>query len=420
MATQIPTHRYTSSDWAARETERLWPRVWQLAATIDHIPDAGDYFELEVGKLSILLVRGDDGELRAFQNACRHRGNLLCVGAGSGLSEIACPYHRWTWDLRGNLREVPSRRDFGPLRNEDLPLIAVRVDTWGPLIFVNLDLDAEPLHEFLGDIPSVVEWADIDRYGCRYDLTVPVPCNWKTLIEGFSETYHVQGIHPEMLPSCDDVNSKNTLYGRHGMLLQPYGIPSPRLGGGTTDQEIWTSLMVTQGARFGVSSEEPGVAPPVPAGETMRDVVEDIARERATEKGWDFSRFDQAQVLDLHQTNLFPNITAIFLSDALSIVRARPGATPDEAFMDVLNLERLAPGAPRPERPLRMTLAPDQAKIGLVFQQDMANMARAQRGLHQPGLTHLVISQEEMRIANLHRNLEEWLGDTANLGQEGV
>lgn len=416
QSTLIPSSRYTSPDWAARERERLWPRVWQLAATIDHLPDPGDWFEFEVGTLSVLIVRDDSGTLRGFQNACRHRGNLVCVGAGSGLTELQCPYHRWTWDLQGRLREVPSRRDFGPLRNADLPLIPVLVDTWGPLVFVNLDLHAEPLAEFLGEIPEVVAWADIARYGCRYDMTVPVACNWKTLIEGFSETYHVQGIHREMLASCDDVNSRNLLYGRHGMLLQPYGIPSPRLRDGASDQEIWDSLMVTQGARFGIDSAAPGPAPVVPPGSTMRDVLETIARERAAGRGWDFSRFDQAQVLDLHQTNLFPNVTAIFLSDALSVVRARPGAGPDEAFMDILNLERLAPGEPRPPRPHRMTLTPEQAKIGLVFEQDIANMARAQRGLHQPGLTHLVISHEEMRIANLHRNLEEWLGEPGSNG----
>ena len=91
----------------------------------------------------MLIVRGDDGILRAFQNVCRHRGSELCSGSGADLAEIRCPFHRWTWELDGRLREVPSRREFGVL-NDDYPLIGVQVDTWGPMVFVNLDPEAEP------------------------------------------------------------------------------------------------------------------------------------------------------------------------------------------------------------------------------------------------------------------------------------
>ena len=115
----IPASRYTSPDFARREMDRLWPRVWQLACTVDHVAAVGDFYEYRLGPYSVLIVRGDDGELRAFQNACRHRGSALCAGSGSALTEIRCPFHRWTWDLRGQLREVPSRREFGVL-NDDI------------------------------------------------------------------------------------------------------------------------------------------------------------------------------------------------------------------------------------------------------------------------------------------------------------
>jgi len=105
-----------------------------VACTVDHVAGPGDYFEYRVGWLSILIVRGDDGELRAFQNVCRHRGNILCEGAGNGLTELRCSYHRWSWDLAGRLREVPSRKRFGALRNDDFPLLGARVGTWGPLV----------------------------------------------------------------------------------------------------------------------------------------------------------------------------------------------------------------------------------------------------------------------------------------------
>jgi len=140
----VPAYRYISPQFAALERERLWPRVWQLACTVDHVANAGDFYEYRSGRASAVIVRGDDGELRAFQNVCLHRGNELCSGSGTGLTEIRCSYHRWCWDLGGRLREVPSRREFGVL-NDDYPLIDVQVGTWGPMVFVNLDRDAEPL-----------------------------------------------------------------------------------------------------------------------------------------------------------------------------------------------------------------------------------------------------------------------------------
>ena len=132
MAVTIPAARYTSGAFAALENDRLWPCVWQLACSLDHVANPGDFHELRIGPLSVLLVRGDDLELRAFQNACRHRGSALCEGTGLGLTELRCPFHRWTYDLTGRLREVPSRREFGALGPdaEKFGLIPVRVDTW--------------------------------------------------------------------------------------------------------------------------------------------------------------------------------------------------------------------------------------------------------------------------------------------------
>ena len=123
---RIPVERYISADFAELEHERLWPRVWHVACTVDHVANPGDWFEHRLGKYSILLVRGDDGVNRGFQNVCRHRGNTICAGSGTGASELRCPYHRWAWDLTGQLREVPSRRGFGVLRNEELSLFPVR------------------------------------------------------------------------------------------------------------------------------------------------------------------------------------------------------------------------------------------------------------------------------------------------------
>ena len=119
----VPTSRYTSPEFAQLELQKMWPRVWQIACSVDHVAEPGDYYEYRCGPYSVLIVRGDDGELRAFQNVCRHRGNLLCEGVGDGLTELRCGYHNWTWDLKGRLREVPSRKGFGVAAQRRLPAL---------------------------------------------------------------------------------------------------------------------------------------------------------------------------------------------------------------------------------------------------------------------------------------------------------
>ncbi len=159
---EVSVDRYLDQAVLDRELQRMWPRVWQIACSLDHVARAGDWYEHRCGPYSVLVVRGDDGDLRAFQNVCRHRGNTLCHGAGEGLSEIRCGFHNWSWNLAGELREVPSRRGFGALRNEDLPLLPASVDVWGPLVFVNLDPAAAPLGEWLEGVPGDVEWVGVD------------------------------------------------------------------------------------------------------------------------------------------------------------------------------------------------------------------------------------------------------------------
>ncbi len=417
MAVTIPASRYTSADFAALEHERLWPHVWQLACALDHVANPGDFHEVRIGPLSVLLARGDDGVLRAFQNACRHRGSALCEGSGAGLAEIRCPFHRWTYDLEGRLREVPSRREFGVLGRETGPigLFPVRVDTWGPLVFVNLDAAAESLAEFLGAVPDDTAWARVEEYRCTASVSIAAPCNWKTLIDGFSETYHVQGIHREMLPMCDDVNGPQEVWERHGRLRQSYGLSSPRLPTRPDDQKVWEAFVEVMGVRVGNAQQrDAGPAPAVAPGGTVRGAIAELVRARGIDAGhaW-FDALDDGQLLDMSQYNLFPNVTVLVFADMLQVVRARPGATPDDAYMDAFQFDRVAPDDQRPRsKPFDIELAPDQElPIGLILNQDFANFGRSQRGLHQPGLTELLVSaSEECRIVNMHENLERYLG----------
>ena len=111
----------------------------------------------------------------------------------------------------------------------------------------------------------------------------------------------------------------------------------------------------------------------------------------------------------MQQYNLFPNMTIIAFPDLMQVVKSRPGSTPDDCFMDIFVFERRAAGGGRTP-PARVTVQPGEVDFGLIVNQDVAALGRVQRGLHQPGFTELVLSGEECRIVNLHRNLEHFLG----------
>ncbi len=409
---RIPAARYTSPDFAELEHELMWPKVWTVACTLDHLPEPGDFFEHRIGRISVIIVRGDDGELRAFQNVCLHRGNQLCEGSGTGLAEIRCPYHRWAWELDGSLREVPSRRGFGVLDNDQLGLIAARVETWGPLVFVNLDTEAVSLSDYLEGVVQDSAWANLHEFHCPYTTTSAVESNWKVVSDGFSETYHVQGIHPEMLASIDDVNTEQHVWDRHSVSRQRYGVPSPRLRD-RSDQAVWQSFVVTQGERMGSQYAGQTTAPELAAGETIRDAIASRIRTHQATRGVDLSGYDNEGLLRLSQYNLFPNTTVLVWGDMVNVLTSRPGPTPDAAELVMYLLYRSPSPAPQhaaPGRPFDVVL-PADASLGVVIDQDLAMLKRFQKGLHQPGFTHLTLSAEECRIVNMHRVLTTYVGD---------
>lgn len=403
--TLVPAERYYSAPFAQLETERMWPKVWQVACTVDHVAEPGDYFEYRCGPYSVLVVRGDDGTLRAFQNVCRHRGNSLCAGAGSGLRELRCGYHGWTWDLGGALKRVPNRKAFGALPMSELPLHPVSVDTWERLVFVNLDVDTTPLPDFLEMVPSDIAWLGLDDFRCYATMTIEVAANWKTIADGFSETYHIQALHPELHRCMDDVYAPQVIWGHTGKSEQLYGVPSPHIKEALTDNEVWAAYVSTQGALMGVPEGTPF---PHEQRQSVQDLIADRTRAFAADRGVDLSWASTDQMLRLHQYNIFPNMTLLANADHLTVMTALPGPDPDHGELVMMLWTRMPPGAPRSQpTDVRMTAA--EAQPGMVITQDIAVLAGLQRGLHQPGFTHLVLSNEERRVINMHRNLERYL-----------
>ncbi len=131
----------------------------------------------------------------AYYNACRHRGTRLAAGRGR-VGAIICPFHGWRWNLDGSIRLVLDREEFVPRSDDDLGLEQVRVELWGGFVFITMDPHAEPLLEYLDPIPTVFAPFQFENMRYRWLKGVPLPCNWKTVLDGFLEAYHVPGTHP--------------------------------------------------------------------------------------------------------------------------------------------------------------------------------------------------------------------------------
>ena len=155
LPVRVSTDRYHSPDYHERERELLWMRVWQLAGRADELPEAGDWMEYRIFDQSYVIVRGKDGLVRGFANACRHRGNAFAQGKGHA-ARFTCPYHGWSYALDGKLLAV-AKPDFdGPVEDfvgckEGLGLLEVPVECFAGFIFLNPDRNAASLSEFLGE-----------------------------------------------------------------------------------------------------------------------------------------------------------------------------------------------------------------------------------------------------------------------------
>jgi Rieske 2Fe-2S family protein len=209
-ARTLPRRVYTDPAIFALEGKALFGRMWLCIGRDEDLPETGIYLTQEVGGEKLLVVRGDDGALRAFFNVCRHRGaRLVEEPCGRLRGALSCPYHAWTYALDGRLLRAP-RAEAG-FRVEAFPLIQARLETFGGFVFVNLDRDAPPLAEVLADLPDLGRYCVAElRRAKRVEYTVEA--NWKVIAENYSECYHCQLVHPQ-LHRISDITSGHAQFG---------------------------------------------------------------------------------------------------------------------------------------------------------------------------------------------------------------
>jgi choline monooxygenase len=193
-AETMPAWCYTSRAFYDREIERIWKKVWNFLGSADRIPKAGDYFTVTFAGIPLIVLRDNDGQIRAFANTCRHRGSELLEGDGS-CKMIVCPYHSWTYELNGRLRGAPEMDKTIGFDKGDHALAPIRLDTWGGFIFVTFDSDAAPLQTFLGNLPEKLAPYGLEDMALSRRKTFDMACNWKLFVENAKESYHISTVH---------------------------------------------------------------------------------------------------------------------------------------------------------------------------------------------------------------------------------
>ena len=407
----IPIGRYTSYEWHRTEVDRLWRRVWQFACREEHIPNAGDYIVYDIANLSFIVIRTDDGQIKAYPNACLHRGRQLKDNDGQ-CSELRCPFHGFAWGLNGALIDVPAGWDFPHVderRDTDFQLHSCSVGTWAGFVFLNPDPAASPLSDFIGEMADHFAGWDLENRYVEAHVTKLIEANWKITQEAFCEAYHVGGTHPQILTYLGDTNSQVDVWDTFARVITPGGTPSPLLDWQPTEEEMLRAMLDVRVDQV----------PPLSLGEgqTARAVGAAAARDRWRPiVGDHVDTMSDAEMLDSIDYSLFPNFHPWGAFNRI-VYRFRPnGDDHRSAIMEVLFLAPFKGERPPPARLRALgvndpwTDAPELGMLAKVFDQDTFNMAKVQRGLETTFKQGITLGDyQESKIRWLNNSLDAWI-----------
>jgi phenylpropionate dioxygenase-like ring-hydroxylating dioxygenase large terminal subunit len=405
----IPVARYTSRDFYELEKRNLWGRTWQMACREEHVPEVGDTYLYEICDMSFLVVRSARDEIKAFWNVCRHRGRQLRTEAGQ-VQILRCPFHGFAWNIDGSLAFVPTAWDFPHVDADEFGLLEASVGTWAGFVFINPDLDAPPLREYLGEIVDHFEdWRLEDRYVEAHVAKV-YDANWKVVQEAFIESLHVGATHPQQLVRLGDTNSRHDCYEHFSRSLHPSGVPSPLLDWEPTQQEMLESMLDVR-----VDEVSPIT---IPDGMTLREFAATIGRASLRPALGD--RADDlcdAELVDAMEYSVFPNFHP-WASYQRVVYRFRPyGDDHQKSVMEVMMLSPFVDQRPAPASCVWVGADESWTEPGVlgitgrILDQDSFNIPRVQAGLRGAPMAGLKVAvYQESRMRHFHSLLERYVG----------
>lgn len=419
----ISGDRYFARDFAQKEWDHLWTRIWHIAGRLADIPEPGDFMVHDFMKESVIAIRQDDGSVRAFYNSCAHRGMRLVRGMSS-VDTISCPYHGWRYALDGKLVHVQDEGDFpqgSPCGK--LSLKELRCESWGGFVWYTMAESGPDLLDYLAPLPEVYARYPMETAVRVAWYRIALDANWKFVTDNFSESYHTRTAHPQVPPWIDqDVDTaRHEMWpAGHGRTVQPM---RPSLSDRLPDDSPHPYKLILQA--WGIDPD--GYAS-----------YEDMAMQgwldlkAAKKRDWKergylhYEQMDEEEITDSPHTVIFPNVTISFLPDHLLLFRSEPHRDdPEKCFFDLWCMAFPVAGQDVVEtvmagpRPLREAAACEHRVFdggrgipelaGQIVYQDMELAEGMQAGMHSRGYTDAYLPAQETRVRFFHEVLNDWI-----------
>lgn len=382
----IPVESYISPKYFEREQRQIFDTAWMILCAENEIPEPGCYLVKDVPllKSSVIVVRGKDGAIRAFRNACRHRGNQIHYDACRGRSNsFTCKFHGWSYALDGKLRGVTESDRFFNLDKSELGLTPVVIDTWNGLVFVNRAAGpVTSLREYLGSLADSLDGYPFRQMTLAAEWKAEINANWKTMVDAFQEGYHVGIVHRNTAPNLFTGAKRPfcrlshfRLHGMHRAVTTPKNPdfqPSP-----------------TEAMAFGLA----GAALAQKAGEQRNDNIEwnGLNPGGDPDFGFDINVVFPASFIDISYGWFFTYEFWPIAVDRTSWV-AKLYVAPPKSWAQRIGLE--------------FTIV--QLREALL--EDLTTLESTQRGMSSGALESLVLSDQELAIRHHHAMVEKMVG----------
>jgi phenylpropionate dioxygenase-like ring-hydroxylating dioxygenase large terminal subunit len=422
---RIPSQRYYDPELYQMEVEHLWPHVWQMACRLEQIPDEGDWVEYQNLGKSVIVVNTGAGGIKAYHNACRHRGVPFAGGKGNGhgncrQSGFVCPFHGWRFNMHGENTFVYGKQLFSErqLDPDDIDLIPCRVETVIGCAFINYDDEAPSFRETIGPLGDLLDLHKVENLRTEWWYATVLPANWKLSMEAFMEGYHVMKTHPQLQKAMPWLF--NGMYGSEigDPDWREKGTPSPR----EMVRQTYEQFKCTSDGMAGlIHPKELAIAeslldidlpddPEQALYHYVGTVNAEITRQ-LRERGEDVPDCSElAASAPLRGVEfVFPHYFLLPSFTSFSSYRIRP-LGPESCLFELWSLTMYPPGE-EPEVPMEPTMLPyDSDQFPPIPRQDYSNIPIQQVGMHAKGFEFMRLAKEvEGMISNYQRIIDGYL-----------
>ena len=232
-AVNLPASCYTHPEVLERDLDLVIGRSWQMVGQAQQLAgDAGHVMAI-VGRTPVVVVRGEDGALRAFPSVCRHRAGPLALSCDRGSRALRCRYHGWTYDLEGRLRHAPEMGGAPDFCLEDVRLPRLEAAAWQGLVFVAVDArGVPPLAELLAGIVERIAPINLAVMAFAHRDSYTIECNWKVYVDNYLEGYHLPYVHPGLSGILDYRSYRTELFPWHSLQHSPLSADESLYGKG--------------------------------------------------------------------------------------------------------------------------------------------------------------------------------------------